>query len=145
LPENAGNEIIETVVLSHSASVTFEEEAPEIMKKVLAEASWDARVEKLVELGQSKNIYSKEYGIMLLNALLNRLKLVINLNIENFPMIDSPAILIRPSEQSVPSMEEDYAVGAFCSQKLDVRFLEGDHMTILDNAQLYDIFNNQIC
>ena len=144
LPENFTHETLEIVVLANSISLIYPEDSGEVLKKVLSVSTWSKRVEKLIEISKPKNIYSDEYGVMILNALLNRIKLVVEFIEDDFPVLDSPATLIRPSEFSVHNIDEDYGISAFFSEKIDLRILEGNHMTILDNQQLYELLNDQI-
>lgn len=145
LPENFTDETIQSLVLANTITTMFPEDANEKVFTVLSEKSWDGRLLKLIEVSKDKKIYSNEYGIMIMNAFVNRMKLSLSLDIEKFPVNETtPVTLVRPSELSILDIDEDYGLSSYFKAKIEIKFLEGNHMTILENPKLSVIINNSL-
>ena len=145
MPENSTDETIQTLVLANTINILFNEDKDEKMKAVLSESSWETRANKLIEFSREKKVYSDEYGWTLLNSLVNRLKLTLALDLSKFSPLDkTPFTLVRPSEFSILEIEEDYGLSSLTSTKVNIKYVEGNHTTILDNPKLYEILNNSV-
>lgn len=76
----------------------FPEDNVQIIKHLVSLTSWDIKIAKLIEFGKDQNIYSPEYIRMMLDCLVNRVKIILNEDLENIePLERTPITLIRPS------------------------------------------------
>lgn len=142
LPQNFTEHDIHNIILTNTIFTCFPNDDGKIVKLILSESSWESRVKKLTEMYQDEKIYSVDYGVKILNALVNRLMLTTNLDIKNFPTIENaPLTLIRTTEQSLQDIENDYGLNAYTSNPVDIKLLEGNHATVLDNPKLYQTLN----
>lgn len=98
-----------------------------------------------------KDIYSVEYIKKLAVAIMNRLKVVIGLNLENGRISDvmetklkSPITLIRPTQASFTDIDEDYNLRRYTEQEVNIKYVEGNHLTVLESPELTDIINSLI-
>lgn len=98
-----------------------------------------------------KDIYSVEYIKKLAVAIMNRLKIVIALNLEDGKISDimenrlkSPITLIRPTQASFSDIDEDYSLHRYTEQEVNIKYVEGNHLTVLENPELTDIINSLI-
>lgn len=78
----------------------------------------------------------------MLLALYNRIKILINLNVNGIEKIVSPIILIRPTEVSVADIDEYYDLQECTSGKVTLKYIKGNHTTILGSNQLIQIIND---
>lgn len=137
LPQNFTENDIHNIILTNTIFTCFPKDDGKIVKAILAEGNWDARVKKLTELYQDEKIYSIDYGVKILNALVNRMMLTTSLDLKAFPVIkNTPMTLIRTTEHSLQEIENDYALEAYTENSIDIKFLEGNHATVLDNPKL---------
>lgn len=115
------------------------------IRKILVEVkTHEARVEKFLSL-MTKSDYSDAYLNDISYGLTNRVKMVLNENEEySGERIKSNITLIRPSTNLVVDIDNDYKLKQYTSGQVFVSFIEGNHLTMLDNTQLYQIINN-IC
>ena len=137
------DETIQTMLLANSIQTVFHEDDGEIAKLVLSKPTWDSRLDKFIEFTKEHKLYSDLYMRNILNALVNRIKLVINLNIESFkPLKHTTITLIRPTEASVINIDEDYGTNQLCEHKINIKFVEGNHITMLENDKLIGLIND---
>lgn len=118
--------------------------AEEIQKVMIEERTMDARIDKFISLMKKpeySNDYLKDFGY----GLLNRVLMVLKESDEYAgDKIQSNITLIRPTTHLVINIENDYQLNQYTKGKVNVGFIEGTHLTMLDNKQLYQIINN-IC
>lgn len=64
------------------------------------------------------------------------------MEITNVHKIRSPITLIRPTEVAFVDIEEDYELSRYTEASVTLKFIEGNHTSMLDNAKLADIIND---
>lgn len=104
-------------------------------------SDWNTRIEKLIEVGINHNIYSADYTRNMMNALFNRTKMASENNLEEHFQIESDITIIRPTEVSVMEIDEDYGLSAYTKGHVNLKFVEGNHVTMLENSKLIQIIN----
>lgn len=72
----------------------------------------------------------------------NRLRILFELDITNVQKIKSPITLIRPTEVAFVDIEEDYELSRYTESSVTLKFIEGNHTSMLDNTKLADIIND---
>lgn len=93
-----------------------------------------------------KAIYSTPYLHKMLAAMSNRLKAVSKLNIngnarEKVVKLQSPVTLLRPTQASFTDIAEDYELSAIAARPIDVRYVQGNHLSMLDSANITQIID----
>lgn len=137
------DETIQTMLLANAIQSVFHESNGELVKLVLSKPTWDARLDKLTEFTKEHNLYSDLYLRNILDALVNRIKLVLNFNIDLFkPLKHTLITLIRPTEASVIDIDEDYGTNKLSDHKINIKFVEGNHITMLENHKLSGLINS---
>lgn len=92
-----------------------------------------------------KSDYSKSYLKDFGYGLSNRMKMILNESDEcTDGRLASNITVIRPTTQLITDIADDYNLKQYTDGKVLVNFVEGNHLTMLDNAELYQIVNN-IC
>lgn len=139
------DENLENYILMHIAFELLPDLQMDVLQKILFEhKTWDERSDailKLVTQPEYSRVYLKNIGI----GILNRIKMIMKESDEySGERIRSSITLIRPTTHLVPDIENDYHLKQYTSGRVLVSFIEGNHMTMLDNIQLYQIINS-IC
>lgn len=121
-----------------------------IANKLTSCNSLAAKIELITEfiLTECKINYSKQYLCKMIGALLNRLKLVMNFDFEKDEMagiLDAPLkasiTLVKPTQASCTNIAEDYHLNKFTKQNVNIKYLDGNHLTVLENTELTNILN----
>lgn len=139
------NENIEIFLLIQLAYEILPEITPEAITKVLLESkSFDERADKYISLmtnSQYSRGYLKDFG----TGLVNRVKMVMTESEEyTGERIQSNITLIRPQTNLVVEIDDDYNLKQYTNGQVCVSFIEGNHLTMLDNIQLYQLINTII-
>lgn len=140
---NKTDENIQSMIILPCIRLLFPEELEDIAKKVFAKDTWETRLETFVNIGETRSQYSGLYGTKMLNALVKRTKMSLNADKLEIGKLKNTSIsLIKPTNSSAKDLDEDYGLGKYCSQKVKVTLLEGDHASILKKPELIKILND---
>lgn len=134
---------VEATIIRIAVMTLFPDDHSDIIKSILTFPTWEERVAKLTDLGRSFHSYSDDYAKCMANALLIRVKIALYNDLTQIKPIKSSITLVRPTEMSVTDIEEDYGLSAYTEGKFNLKFLEGNHSTIIDNPKLAMIINEQ--
>lgn len=137
-------EKLQNYLLSTIIALVFPEDSDYITKNVISKPTWDVKIDKLIEFTSKQNIFSNNHMKNITNALIIRTKLLIDLDVDAFKTLSTPLSLIRPTEASVIEIDEDYGLQNYCQQKINLQFVDGNHITVLDNLKLIEIINTII-
>lgn len=118
-----------------------DESFEELYEKFVHIPTWLERVDKLMELTKGQNIYSLDYLRKLSVGVYNRVKIVADSDENDINKIFSPITLIRCAEVSVVDIDEDYELYKFTSGVVNLKFIDGNHVTMLENAKLPALIN----
>lgn len=112
-----------------------------IQRIVLEEKTIDARMEKYISLMKKRNysdVYLKNMGY----GLVNRVGMVLREDeVYTGKKIQSNITLVRPTTNWAGEIEHDYQLKQYTNGHVFVEFIEGTHLTMLDNTKLYQIIN----
>lgn len=122
----------------------FPNENPEEIFMTLCELkTWPEKINRLVEFGIKANVeYSEQYLRDMLDALFHRLKMVFTYEHDSNTKLKSSITLVRPTEVAVVDIDEDYDLSKITEASVSLKFVEGNHTTMLDNDKLADIIND---
>lgn len=79
--------------------------------------------------------HNPEYIKDVIDGVYRRSALVVDY-VPSFKVINSAIVVCKPSEVSVTMEEEDYGVSEFARGPVQVKQLEGNHVTMLGNPEL---------
>lgn len=143
ITSNVTDESIQLMLIISIVQNMFPEESPEEIMLKLAECpTWDQKIDKLIEFGRSQTEYSEQYMRSMAHALFNRLKIVFNYDTKNVKKIKSAITLVRPTEVAVVDIDEDYELSRFTEGPVNLKFIDGNHTSVLDNMSLADVIND---
>ncbi|XP_075218277.1 fatty acid synthase 3 [Lycorma delicatula] len=129
--------LLRFVALIHPHDTT---ELKEALKNL---PDWKSRLDFLIDNGPDNTKYSKKYQKLLMNAVYHRVKSILTYEGIKCKSIKSQITLIRPSDIAV-NMEEDYELSKYTLLPVPVIFVEGNHVSILDNKKTAELINNLI-
>lgn len=135
---------IQMMLIHVICNLVFPNDNPDDILLTLAELkTWQEKINRLVEFGIKANIeYSEQYLRDMLEALFARLKIVFNYEQDQRPKLKSAITLIRPTEVAVVDIDEDYELSKHTDGAINLKFIEGNHTTMLDNEKLSQIIND---
>lgn len=96
-----------------------------------------------------KSIYSETYLRNIIVAIVNRLKVVMSLNVEKDALngvmdvkLKSTITLIRPTQATFADIVEDYDLNKYTEKEVAIKYVDGNHLTVLEHVELTNILNN---
>jgi fatty acid synthase, animal type len=141
MTEDYTDESIQIVIMAGIIRMIFPEDNTEIIRIIATCPTWDERVTKLIEFSKEQNIYSEQYVSNMMKALFLRIKIALEADIVNVVPLQSAITLIRPTEVSVIDIDEDYGLSKYTEHPINLKFIEGNHLTMLENPKLGQIIN----
>lgn len=136
------DDAIQKSVIGHILSTVFTDLDDEFVKNVSSEPTWEGKVDKIAHFSDAKKIYAEEFMRLMLIALLNRVKIILDTDIKISNIVNSTSSLIRPNTSSVANISENYDLDINFKNPVEVMFLDGNHITILENPSLVEVLNN---
>lgn len=114
----------------------------DLLEKLNEIESYEERVQLAIKTLPIQTKYSDKFIEGIAWASFDRLKVVLNFNSKNFKKLQSPIILLRPKDNpSFIVVEENYGLDKFTENKLTIHYLEGNHISIIENKDCANIIN----
>lgn len=115
------------------------------IKEILSEDSFEMQFKKFKELSGTNFEYSLSYIKDFNEGLFNRSKITLDLNENSLPSLHkTPISLLKSTESSLVNISEDYELRKFSSFDIDIHSIEGNHQTMLKNAEIVSLLNKII-
>jgi fatty acid synthase, animal type len=141
MPTAQSDEGVQTVLINGIMRTVYPEEKVDVVQIMKNNPTWEARVEKVLEMATDQYLYSQDYLRAMANCLFQRIKMVISYKSEANQVLKSPITLVRPTEISIVDVEDDYGIQKLTSGNTSVKYVEGNHLTMLENSKLIQIIN----
>lgn len=141
MPPTHSDDAVQSVLIHGIMRTIFPEEKVDVTQIMTNFPTWEDRLEKLLDMSMDQYLYSAEYLRKMANCLFKRIKMVIDYKAKANQMLKSPITLVRPTEISIVDVEEDYGVHKLTTGVTSVKYVEGNHLTMLDNTKLVQIIN----
>lgn len=138
IPKGANCDMIRSFLLRQICSVTL---GSSMTAEIEAIPTWDDKIAKLASL--VTETFSPELVRLCVDAMYNNMKICQNLQVNSLNKLKSDILLIRPKTPSIPGLDEDYQVSQYTTGKFNMKVIEGDHVTILNNPELIEIINSE--
>jgi fatty acid synthase len=135
------DEAIQNSILAHIIDIVFSSSDKKILQEVFAQTTLDERVQKIVNFSDSQHIYGSKFIKLMVIALVNRVKIILNRDVKISSITKSTATLIRAKTATISNISEDYGLNSNFKQKINVTHLDGNHFTLLENPLLLEILN----
>lgn len=142
--QKVGEEVIQMMLLTTIINIVYPEDNPEdLIASMVDFPSWPDKVNHLVAYGLEINLkYSEEYLRNMVYSMYSRLRLVFDFDINAVAKLKSSITLVRPTEVAVVDIDEDYELSKYTDGSIQLKFIEGNHSTMLDNPELAQIIND---
>lgn len=141
MPTTDTDEAVQNVLLSGILRVVFPEEKVDVFTIMKENPTWEARVERIIEMAKDQYLYSTDYLRVMANCLFYRIKMVIDYTPNVSDVLKSSITLIRPNEISIVDVDEDYGLRKLTRGVVSVKYVDGNHLTMLENSKLVQIIN----
>lgn len=141
--EEATDEKIQLEIISQTMQTVFPEESLDnIRRKMEQIETWDKKLEKMVEFIKVAQLeIETDYFTTLCSGIYNRTIAAHHSQTDNIVKIKSPIVLVRPTDALISDIDEDYEMPRFTEGLVTLKFIDGDHQSILANPKLIDIIN----
>lgn len=114
-----------------------------LMEKLSELKTHDEKIKCAIEMCPvQKTIYSHKFIAQVAGVTYDRVKVVQNYNSKDIKKIDAPIVLLRPKD-NIPNLvcDENYGLDKFTNSTVTVHYLEGTHVTIIENKDCANIIN----
>lgn len=113
-----------------------------LMEKLSEIESYEERVECTIKMSPVQGKYSNKFIAAIAMACFDRLKVVLNYNPKTAKKLKSPIVLLRPKDNP-PNVviEENYGLDKLTESNVTVHYLEGNHISIIENKDCANIIN----
>lgn len=141
MPTTHSDEAVQIVLLSGIIRTVYPEEQIDVFQIMKDHPTWESRVERLLDFANDQYLYSSDYLRTMANCLFQRIKMVLNYKIDPSQILRSPITLVRPTEISIVDVDDDYGIQKLTKGITAVKYVEGNHFTMLENSKLVQIIN----
>lgn len=135
------DEAIQNSVIAQIFSNVFSNLDDEFVKEVFTQPTWQDKVNKIVEFSTDQKVYGKEYLKLMLNAMVNRIKIILTTETIESCIDGCSVALLRPTTASVTTINETYELDKSFKNKVEVIYFDGNHFTILENPKVVEQLN----
>jgi fatty acid synthase len=135
------DEDLESMYLNGLVEFFMPRSRSDILKMIEVYSTFEEKIAALVELMKDVTSYSPTYLKHMIKTLFKRIEMILNVDLEALPKIKSPISLIRPKQASFLNIEEDYDMKGKTENDFTLEFIDGTHITMLENEQLATLIN----
>lgn len=114
----------------------------DIMEKINEIQSYEERIAVALKMSPVQSKYSAKFISAMVAVTFDRLKVVLDFNGKTFKKLKAPIVLLRPKDNPpFVVIEENYGLDKLTDGPVTVHFLEGNHVSILENKDCANIIN----
>lgn len=136
------DEFIQNSILLTCMLLVTPDEYIEQSGNVMNKTGWNAKLEAFINVAKKRMIYSEDYGRKMITSLISNIKLSLNVERLAFETLDStPISLFKANLSMVKDIDEDYGLKKYGNLKIELNVIDGNHYSILSNAQIVDRLN----
>lgn len=135
---------LDLVYLIGTVELLFPNHSAMINEKVMQLTTFQSRVDMIAEETKELMKYSPEYFKRLLTVVYERIEMSIKYDLTRIPIISSPIYLVRPDQHSFVDIDENYELSDKTTGNFELKYIEGTHITMLENAKLNEILNHYL-
>ncbi|XP_059621795.1 fatty acid synthase-like [Phlebotomus argentipes] len=141
LGENATEQDAEELILENILRIVFPGENPKEVWGQFRAQNWRESVKHLLEVCKSQHVYSQDFLKYIAEFLHRRLRHILASDSGKVEPVNCPITLVRPTDASVTDIERDYGMAQWTRDKFHLRFIDGDHVSMLRNKSLQRIID----
>lgn len=141
LPEGSPEVEVQNLILKHMMSLVIPNIPETANMEVLSLTSWEEKASKVVEMAAKEHAYSKDYLAKFLNGIVNRNFMMAQIDPDAKQKLNSKSLLMRSTKPMILDIIEDYGLSSNFKEKLELVFVEGDHLSMLESPVLVEVLN----
>lgn len=137
---------LQELILMACTKLLFRDSAMEVGKKIFSYETSESRLEEFLNEAKERSEYSIEYGRQMLQGLINRFKISLNADKISFNKLKNSTQLtfVKPTESSLHEIDDDYGLSDFIESEMEIKVIDGDHVSILNNIELIQFITSNI-
>ncbi|XP_032662832.1 fatty acid synthase-like [Odontomachus brunneus] len=106
--------------------------------------NWEQKLDYFITYFSNTNIsLSMENLKALCMTIYQRLLALQKYDVSSVPPLRSPIVLLKPTLQSIQMPEEDYGLCKVTRDKVEIHYIEGNHITMLDSDKVVAAINGE--
>lgn len=137
------DEKIQLELISQTMRTIFPEERLDNIRQKMAELKgWENKLNKLIEFIRWAQLdINIEHLSMLCNGVYHRTSSAYRCQTDGIAKIKSPIVLLRPTDPIITDIDEDYELQKCTEGLVTLKYLDGNHQSLLENPKLVSIIN----
>lgn len=136
-PVSVPREYVQNEILRSLINLDYAETSDEIYKTALIGTNFEEKLESFIKFSNSDKRSNKKYSKTSIEALINRLWMTGELQLDSFPVLESiKMFLIVPTEKLFEGLPEDYDLSQYSSCKVPTTTITGNHLSIVNSSEL---------
>ncbi|XP_055905959.1 fatty acid synthase-like [Eupeodes corollae] len=140
--ETIGKENVDAMIFSNIVQLIVPEENAEKTAKIFASIhEFEGRLNAFQEYVRRQKVFSEQYLIAVTTAVIQRTRLINDIDLTTFKRFNAPICLIRASIPIMSSAPKDYELQMLTSNEVTIQVVEGNHSSILENPELTKTIN----
>ncbi|KAL6436166.1 hypothetical protein ACFW04_005722 [Cataglyphis niger] len=106
--------------------------------------NWDEKLDTFItHIPSSYTQLSTDNNKSLCTTIYERAIAVHKYDVTQLPKIESPIILLKPMIKSLSFLQEDYGLNKITKGNVDVCYIEGNHVTMMDSNKIVAAINGE--
>lgn len=131
------NEILATLI-----RIDYPNDSEEVTRNISLAFDWNSKLDVFMKFYETKLNFKRNDSRDYITAILERFKMIQNLNLNHFPKLEKSKIkLFTPSDKLVKDIDETYGLQEISSTVIETILLTGNHVSILETAELFENIN----
>lgn len=144
-PPHFTEEDLQNFLMKALVEVTFPDRISNFVTRLLAEETFEKKFDYFTSTLRETNCHSSEFIKEMFFSLLTRIKIMQDLgDYEELTVLlnKTKLTLVKPIVPTVKSLSDDFGLQAFTSSEIEIHEIEGNHKSILENAEMVKILND---
>lgn len=143
--EGLGKDNVDSTVLSIIINLILPEESMEKNIQFFTNISeYEGKLIAFQKYVRRQKIFSERYIMSVTGAVIQRCRMINELNLSTFKRFNAPICFVRPTNPIMANADEDYGLKTLTNNLVSVRVIEGNHYTVLENPELTHTINEFI-
>ncbi|XP_029159596.1 fatty acid synthase-like [Nylanderia fulva] len=106
--------------------------------------SWEEKLEVFSHFSKDITALTVENRNILCSTIYNHIVAVKDYNTSSLPRLKSSIILLKPTHTPFTFFEEDYGLHKITENKVQIHYVEGSHLTMMENDKIASFINDAL-
>ncbi|CAL1678644.1 unnamed protein product [Lasius platythorax] len=106
--------------------------------------TWEEKLKVLTHFSKEINVLTVENQKFLCSTIYDHIIAVQDYNISSLPRLKSSVILLKPTLTPITFGEEDYGLHKVTENAVQIHYVEGTHITMMDNDKIASFINEAL-